>query len=97
MADKLPSSVDKPITPPKRPAVHLDRARALVGQGGGEPKKATIRFQPDHLEWLRTEAKGFKVRNPKKPRLTIEELLAVAIDHLREAKSLDAIVAKHRS
>jgi hypothetical protein len=60
-------------------------------------KKLTTRIPGDQYRWLRDEAKGYKERNPKRPRVTIEELISIAIDHLREAKNLDAVIAKHRS
>jgi len=59
--------------------------------------KLTTRIPADQLKWLKEEAKGYRERNPRRPRVTIEELITVAIDHLREAKNLDQVIAKHRS
>ena len=138
--DKIPSSVNGPITPPRRPTSHLDRARSMLeqskapataeedatppeaarqeGRGEAPPKVTSIRPAPvvppesgeaegtkklttrvpgEQFRWLRDEAKGYKERNPKRPRVTIEELISIAIDHLRETKNLDAVIAKHRS
>jgi hypothetical protein len=58
--------------------------------------KLTTRVPPDQLEWLKGEAKRYRAEHPRAPKVTIEELIRVAIDHLKEAKNLDALIAKHR-
>jgi uncharacterized protein (DUF4415 family) len=104
-AEKIPPSGEGPITPPTRRVDHLEKAKKLQeqAQGRGEAKteqpitKLTTRLPSEQVEWLKAEAKGYRERNPRRPRVTIEELIAIAIDHLRETKSLDSVIAKHRS
>ncbi|HMB02720.1 MAG TPA: hypothetical protein VKP69_03150 [Isosphaeraceae bacterium] len=59
--------------------------------------KLTTRLATEQVEWLKGEAKGYRERHPRRPRVTLEELIAIAIDHLREAKNFDAVIGKHRS
>jgi hypothetical protein len=59
--------------------------------------KLTTRVPPDQLDWLKGEAKRYRAEHPRAPKVTIEELIRVAIDHLKEAKNLDALIAKHRT
>ena len=112
MSEKIPSSVSGPIAPPKRTANHLDRARSMVEQSKGPaavegepagagaddaPRKLTTRVSGDQFRWLKDQAGGFKTRHPKRPRLTVEELVSIAIENLRGEKNLDGVIAKHRS
>jgi hypothetical protein len=59
--------------------------------------KITARVFPEQYRWVKEEIKGYSARNPKRPRLTVDLLMRVAIDHLKEANNFDAIVAKHLS
>ena len=59
--------------------------------------KLTTRLPREQVAWLKSEAKGYRERNPRRPRVTIEELIAVAVDHPRETKDLDSVIAKYRS
>jgi hypothetical protein len=52
---------------------------------------------PEQYRWVKEEIKGYSARNPKRPRLTVDLLMRVAIDHLKETGNFDAIVAKHLS
>src|SRR5512135_158779 len=104
-AERIPPSGEGPITPPARRVDHLEKAQRLreQAQGRGEAKteqpitKLTTRLPTEQVEWLKAEAKGYRDRHPRRPRVTIEELIAIAIDHLREAKNLDSVIGKHRS
>jgi hypothetical protein len=58
--------------------------------------KLTTRIPPDQLEWLKGEVKRYRAEHPRAPKITIEELIRVAIDNLKDAKNLDALIAKHR-
>lgn len=58
--------------------------------------KLTTRIPPDQLDWLKGEVKRYRAEHPRAPKITIEELIRVAIDSLKEAKNLDALIAKHR-
>ncbi len=81
---------------------------ALLAAPPGAPAKAgkskppaqpkiTARVFPEQYRWVKEEIKGYSARNPKRPRLTVDLLMRVAIDHLKETGNFDAIVAKHLS
>ena len=105
--ERIPPSGGGPIVPPRAKRVdHLEKAQRLTeqarGKGGEAPPappvtKLTTRLPTEQVEWLKGEAKGYRERHPRWPRVTLEELIAIAIDHLREAKHLDAVIGKHRS
>src|SRR5512135_2443472 len=102
--ERIPPSGAGPITPPRAKRVdHLAKAQRLTerarGRSGEAPPatKLTTRLPSEQVEWLKDEAKGYRERHPRWPRVTLEELLAIAIDHLREAKDLDAVIGQHRS
>src|SRR5512135_3376225 len=105
--ERIPPSGGGPIVPPRgKGGDHLEKAHRLTeqarGKAGGAPAvppvtKLTTRLPSEQVEWLKGEAKGYRERHPRWPRVTLEELLAIAIDHLREAKNLDAVIGKHRS
>jgi hypothetical protein len=90
-----------PPTPVRRIDA-AEKARRLLsappaGCEGDRLAKLTTRVRAEQLSWLREEAARFRVRNPRAPRLTVEELTRVALEHLREAQDLDALVARYRS
>jgi hypothetical protein len=66
-----------------------------AGQSDGT-SKLTTRVRADQLAWLQEQARTYHRRHPRAPRLTIEELTRLAIDHLRDAPHLDALVGKYR-
>ncbi len=76
-----------------------EQARGKGGEAPSAPPvtKLTTRLPSEQVEWLKGEAQGYRERHPRWPRVTLEELLAIAIDHLREAKHLDSVIGKHRS
>ena len=108
--EEIPASVDLPPTPARRMGA-AEKARALItpvaepAQAMGPAPapaastfaKLTTRIPPDQLEWLKGEAKRYRAEHPRAPKVTIEELIRVAIDHLKEAKNLDALIARHRT
>jgi hypothetical protein len=105
--EEIPASVDLPATPARRMGA-AEKARALITpvpdpapavETAPAPStfaKLTTRVPPDQLDWLKGEAKRYRAEHPRAPKVTIEELIRVAIDHLKEAKNLDALIAKHR-
>ena len=105
--ERIPPSGAGPIVPPRAKRVdHLEKAQRLTeqarGRGAETPAaslvtKLTTRLATEQVEWLKGEAQGYRERHPRWPRVTIEELIAIAIDHLREAKNLDSVIGKHRS
>jgi hypothetical protein len=49
------------------------------------------------VDWLKAEVKRYRAEHPRVPKLTIEELMRVALEHLKEAKNLDSLITKHRT
>ena len=98
--EEIPASVDLPSTPARRMGA-AEKARAMLtpekpAPAQGTFTKLTTRIPPDQLEWLKAEVKRYRAEHPRAPKITIEELIRVAIDNLKEAKNLDALIAKHR-
>src|SRR6516162_3285164 len=69
---------------------------ATEGRGGALPK-VTARVFPEQAEWLKREIDAYRARNPRRPKLTVDLLMRVAIDHLKDADDFDAVVMKHLS
>jgi hypothetical protein len=91
-----------PLAPPRR-ADTADRAAALIGdrppaahREGSGTCKLTTRVRADQLDWLQDQARTYHRRHPRAPKLTIEELARLALDHLRDAPNLDGLIARHR-
>ncbi len=106
--DEIPATGDMP-QPPVRRIDATEKARQLIQPAVSptpveqaemdEPafKKVTTKIPLEQYHWLKEEAKQYRKRNPKAPRLTIEGLMMVALDHLKDAKNLDSIVTKYRN
>ena len=107
--EEIPANVDLPPTPVRRMGA-AEKARGLITpvaepappqEPGPAPvstfAKLTTRIPPDQLDWLKGEAKRYRTAHPRAPKVTIEELIRVAIDNLKEAKNLDSLIAKHRT
>lgn len=71
-------------------------AKAGKSKPPAQPK-ITARVFPEQYRWVKEEIKRYSARNPKRPRLTVDLLMRVAIDHLKDENNFDAIVAKHLS
>jgi hypothetical protein len=87
---------------PVRRIEAADKARQMMQVPKDEPegsifKKLTTRIPSEQFEWLSEQPKAYRGRNPARPRVTIEELITIALGHLRDSKDLDAVIAKHRS
>lgn len=106
--EEIPATGDMP-QPPARRIDAAEKARQMIQPvelrpaGQGTPpeeaafKKVTTRIPQEQFHWLKEEVKRYRQRNPKAPRVTIEGLMMVALDHLRDAKNLDSVIAKYRS
>jgi hypothetical protein len=109
--DEIPATGEMP-QPPARRIDATEKARQMMqpvavpppptaGQGGEAEapafKKVTTRIPLEQFEWLKEEVKQHRKRNPKAPRVTIEGLMMVALDHLKDAKNLDSVIAKYRN
>jgi hypothetical protein len=85
-----------------RRADPADRAAALMGAGEPGPAgpdatcKLTTRVRADQLAWLQDQARTYHRRHPRAPKLTIEELVRLAVDQLREAPHLDGLIGRYR-
>jgi hypothetical protein len=106
--EEIPISGDMP-TPLVRRIDAQEKARQLLNPGTGtqpagqgEPvadvafKKITTRIPAEDYQWLKDEVKRYRQRNPRAPRLTIEGLILVAIEHVKKEKDLDGVIAKYR-
>jgi hypothetical protein len=78
------------------PSTNAAVAKPAEGRGGPLPK-VTARVFPEQLEWVKREIEAYRARNPRRPKLTIDLLMRVAIDHLKDADDFDAVVMKHLS
>ena len=92
-----------PLAAPRRAdtaarAAQLLDGRAPAGDRGAFDTscKLTTRVRADQLAWLQEQARTYHRRNPRAPKLTIEELTRLAIDQLAEAPHLDALIGKYR-
>jgi hypothetical protein len=99
--EEIPAEVDLPQTPARRMGAAEKARQLLTPVEPAQPPasgftKLTTRIPPDQLEWLKAEVKRYRAEHPRAPKITIEELIRVAIDSLKEAKNLDALIAKHR-
>lgn len=59
--------------------------------------KVGTRLPPDLVEWLKQQVQEYRKRNPHAPRLTIEELLRIALVDLRARGPVDKTVARYRA
>lgn len=91
-----------PLAAPRR-ADATDRAAALLdARPSPTPQvvvgtsKLTTRVRADQIAWLQEQARTYHRRNPRAPKLTIEELVRLALDHLRDAANLDGLIARYR-
>lgn len=92
-----------PLAAPRRPDA-ADRAAALIETPPlaaapgptAATSKLTTRVRADQLAWLQDQARTYHRRHPRAPKLTIEELVRLALDHLRDAPGLDGLVARYR-
>jgi hypothetical protein len=80
-----------------------EKAQQIAGRARrgkiAEPRyqKVTARVIPDQVSWLRKEVKQYTEKNPMKPKLTMDELMRIAVEHLREAGSVEKLVSKYRA
>lgn len=92
-----------PLTAPRR-ADAADRAAALIearppaaaAEVAAGTCKLTTRVRADQLAWLQDQARTYHRRHPRAPKLTIEELVRLALDNLRDAPNLDGLIARSR-
>lgn len=96
--EQIRSSV--PLAPPRR-SDPAERAAALITgtqptPAGPETCKLTTRVLAEQLAWLQAQARTYHRRHPRAPKLTIEELVRIALDQLREVPHLDGLVTRYR-
>ena len=89
-ADVSPPSVALPSTrAPRLPRTVLPSDALFV--------KVGTRLPPDLVDWLKRQVAEYRRRNPHAPRLTIEELLRIAILDLRARGPVDKTIARYRA
>lgn len=60
--------------------------------------RLTARVFPDQREWVRQTLTMYRQRHPRVPRLTMDELIRIAIEELRHhEEEFDAIITRYRS
>ena len=60
--------------------------------------RLSTRVFPDQREWVRQTLTTYRQRHPRVPRLTMDELIRIAIEELRQhEEALDTIIARYRS
>ena len=59
--------------------------------------KVGTRLPPDLIDWMKQQVTEYRRRNPHAPRLTIEELLRIALLDLRARGPVDRTVARYRA
>ena len=106
--EKLTTQVDLP--PPDRRETVGEKAKRLKKSSNENApseeaievatlvyKKITGRVFPDQQEWFSNLPKEYRARHPRQPRLTSDELMRIAIDHLRNCADIDSVIAEYRS
>ena len=110
--ESISTSVDMPPMPARRIDAAA-KAEQLLGSGPTSPAapsaparpakepetlpKITGRVFPEQLRWVKEEIRGYRARHPRRPKLTMDLVMRVALDHLRDADNFDAVVHKHLS
>ena len=110
--EEISTSVDMPPMPAKRIDAAA-KAEQLLGGGpampaatatqpkpGKDPEtlpKITGRVFPEQMRWVKEELRGYRARHPRRPKLTMDLVIRVALDHLKDADNFDAVVHKHLS
>ena len=59
--------------------------------------KVGTRLPPDLMDWIKRQVTEYRRRNPHAPRLTIEELLRIAIVDLQARGPVDKTIARYRA
>ncbi|MBX3412569.1 MAG: hypothetical protein KF708_07770 [Pirellulales bacterium] len=104
LVTERPAVTPPPATTPKLAAAPMNTS-AKSGEGNRTKKqtkplarlsKLTTRVYPEQLEWLKLEVSRYREQNPRAPRITVEELTRVALEHLRETGNLETLIAKYR-
>ena len=111
--EELSTDVALPAPRRKRQTAS-EKARALLNEShepaslGSDPMPAeevaltkkvlSARVFPEHYEWFQQVPKDWRARHPRKPKLTRDELMCIAITHLRNSEEdLDALIERYRS
>lgn len=110
----LPTPHPKRQTAPEKARALLNESKASealeAGQGAKRTTKQTA-AQPegtykvlsgrvflDQHDWFCQAPKAWRTRHPRKPKLTRDELMRIAIEHLRDNEDeLDALIERYRS
>lgn len=58
--------------------------------------KITTKVLTSQLQWMREQITEFQIEHPRSPKLTMEEVVQVAIDELRTSGNLDERIQRYR-
>jgi hypothetical protein len=102
--EEIVTSIALPLTPTKRVDAAAKAEQLLTagmpGQGGRDAEKAglpkiTGRVFPEHIAWVKDAVRGYSRRHPRRPKLTVDLLVRLALDHLKDAKDFDAVITRY--
>jgi hypothetical protein len=98
--EEIAATIPLPVNPARRIDAP-EKARQLLAVPSQPPAgpatvKLTTRIFAEQMAWMKEQIAKAQVRNPRSPRLTVEELTRVALDHLRDSGDLPALLAKYR-
>lgn len=102
--ETIPTQLMPPVMP-KRPLpaekaqelLHPRLATAPAVQPASPVVKITTKILSDQVKWLREQANRYGIDHPRAPRLTMEELMQIALDELRRNDNLDELIRRYRS
>ena len=100
--EEIAATIPLPASPVRRIDATEKARQLLTVQPAPVPAgpvliKLTTRIFPEQMAWMKQEIARARLRNPRAPKLTVEEITRIALDHLRGADNLDAVVARYRS
>jgi len=99
--EQIPTTIELGTTPPRRisPAEKARQLLQVATPPRPEPRfvKLTTRINPEQMEWLKREVRLYRDRHTRAPRLSLEELTRVALELLRQAPDIDALIEAYRS
>ena len=97
--EHIDTDIEFPSLPQRMDA--KEKARQLLHPPDEVPAgpvltKFTTRIFPEQMAWLRSEVQRFRQHYPRAPKLTIEELTRIALDHLRDTANVESVIMRYR-
>ena len=99
--EEIAATIPLPASPVRRIDATEKARQLLTVQPAPLPAgpvlvKLTTRIFPEQMAWMKEEIVRARLRNPRAPKLTMEEITRVALDHLCDSGELPALLAKYR-